>query len=115
LLGAGDVAAFAVICVASGAALGADMTLLPAIFARRLERVAPNAGQAFGLWSFVSKFALAFAAVTLLPTLEASGFSSGAANAPEALRTLTILYALVPCALKLLAIALLAATPVKET
>ena len=115
LLGAGDVAAFAVICVASGAALGADMTLLPAIFARRLERVAPNAGQAFGLWSFVSKLALAFAAVTLLPTLEASGFASGAGNSPEALRTLTILYALVPCALKLLAIALLATTPVKET
>ena len=38
LLGAGDILPFAVICVASGAALGADMTLLPAIFARRLER-----------------------------------------------------------------------------
>ena len=31
-LGAGDTAAFAVICVASGAALGADLTLLPALF-----------------------------------------------------------------------------------
>ena len=53
--------------------------------------------------------------MTLLPLLQSSGFSSGAGNTPEALRTLTILYALVPCALKLLAIALLAATPVKET
>ncbi|MEM9344717.1 MAG: MFS transporter [Pseudomonadota bacterium] len=115
-LGSGDVAAFAVVCFASGAALGADMTLLPAIFARRMARVAPDAGQAFGLWSFVSKLTLAFAAVTLLPLLEASGFSSGAeTNPPAALTMLTILYALVPCALKLIAIALLAATPLKET
>jgi len=115
-LGSGDVVAFAVVCFASGAALGADMTLLPAIFARRMARVAPDAGQAFGLWSFVSKLTLAFAAVTLLPLLEASGFSSGAeTNPPAALTMLTVLYALVPCALKLIAIALLAATPLKET
>ena len=114
-LGAGDTTAFAVICVLSGAALGADMTLLPAIFARRMARIAPDAGEAFGLWSFVSKFTLAFAAVTLLPLLDAAGFQSGAGNSETALSTLTILYALVPCALKLIAIALLAATPIQET
>ena len=37
LLGTGDTIAFALICLASGAALGADLTLLPAIFARRME------------------------------------------------------------------------------
>ncbi len=114
-LGAGQTTAFAIICLASGAALGADMTLLPAIFARRMARVAPDAGQAFGLWSFVSKFTLAFAAVTLLPLLDAAGFQAGKANTDDALTTLTILYALVPCALKLVAIALLAATPLRET
>jgi GPH family glycoside/pentoside/hexuronide:cation symporter len=113
-LGAGDLALFAAVCLASGAALGADMTLLPAIFAGRLAEVAPGAGQGFGLWSFVSKFTLAFAAAVLLPALEASGFSAGPGNPPEALAMLTILYALVPCALKLVAIALLAATPLKE-
>lgn len=114
LLGAGDVALFAAICLASGATLGADMTLLPAIFARRMAVVAPQAGQAFGLWSFVSKFTLAFAAVTLLPLLDAAGFRSGGDNPGTALVMLTVLYALVPCALKLIAIALLAATPLKE-
>ncbi|MFN6979188.1 MAG: MFS transporter, partial [Gemmobacter sp.] len=84
-LGAGDAAAFAVICLASGAALGADMTLLPAIFARRMARIAPQAGAAFGLWSFVSKFTLAFTAVTLLPLLEARGFVPGAGNDAAAL------------------------------
>ncbi|MDJ0629578.1 MAG: MFS transporter [Rhodobacter sp.] len=113
-LGAGDTAAFAVICLASGAALGADMTLLPAIFAGRMARIAPAAGQAFGLWSFASKFTLAFAAVTLLPLLEASGFEAGADNPAAALAMLSYLYALLPCALKLIAIALLVATPIEE-
>ncbi|MBK1634318.1 MFS transporter [Rhodovulum adriaticum] len=113
-LGAGDLVPFAVICLASGAALGADMTLLPAIFAGRMAQIAPNAGQAFGLWSFVSKFTLAFAAVTLLPLLEAAGFRAGAENDASALVMLGVLYALVPCALKLMGIALLAAVPLKR-
>ncbi len=113
-LGEGDRVFFAVICIASGAALGADLTLLPAIFARRIETIAPGAGEAFGLWSFVSKFTLAFAAVTLLPALDRAGFVPGGENTPDVLFTLTVLYALVPCALKLIAIALLAATPLKE-
>jgi GPH family glycoside/pentoside/hexuronide:cation symporter len=115
LLGAGDAGFFAVICLASGAALGADMTLLPAIFARRMARVAPEAGQAFGLWSFVSKFTLAFAAVALLPLLDASGFRSGADNPENALAMLSVLYALVPCALKALAIILFLFTPIEES
>lgn len=58
----GDVWAFAVICLASGATLGADLTLLPAIFAQRMEKIAPNATEGFSLWSFAQKFTLAFAA-----------------------------------------------------
>jgi GPH family glycoside/pentoside/hexuronide:cation symporter len=114
-LGPGDVAAFAAICVLSGATIGADLTLMPALFARRMAAISPNGGQGFGLWSLVTKLSLAFAAVALLPLLEASGFRSGAAdNPPEALRTLTYLYALVPCLLKLLAIGLLLAIPLEE-
>jgi glycoside/pentoside/hexuronide:cation symporter, GPH family len=114
-LGPGDVAAFAVICVLSGATIGADLTLMPALFARRMASISPNGGQGFGLWSLVTKLSLAFAAVALLPLLEASGFRSGAAdNPPEALVMLVYLYALVPCLLKLLAIALLLAIPLEE-
>jgi GPH family glycoside/pentoside/hexuronide:cation symporter len=111
-LGAGQVWAFAAICAASGAALGADMVLLPAIFARRLAVIGQGSeSAAFGLWSFVSKLSLALAAATLLPLLDLAGFVPGAANAPSALSTLSALYALLPCALKLAAIALLARTP----
>ena len=116
LLGPGDVLPFAVICLASGAALGADMVILPALFARRLAEAGLGAGadQGFGLWAFASKFTLAFAAVTLLPVLERAGFSSAGPNPEAALVTLGALYALLPCALKLVAAALLAATPIRE-
>jgi GPH family glycoside/pentoside/hexuronide:cation symporter len=116
-LGPGDTTLFALVCVASGATIGADLVLLPALFARRMATVAPNAGQGFGLWSFTTKFTLAFAAALLLPALEAAGFTTGAgAENPEgALRLLTLLYALVPCLLKVVAIALLAATKLEET
>lgn len=113
-LQAGDVWIFAAICLGSGAALGADMALLPAIFARRMATIAPSAAEGFGLWAFVSKFTLAFAAVTLLPLLSASGFEAGTNNPPEALVMLSVLYAGLPCALKVIAIVLLAVTPLEE-
>lgn len=114
-LGPGDVAAFAVICIASGAALGADMTLLPALFAARLARVSPGAAAGFGLWSFMSKLTLALAAVMLLPALDRAGFRAGGASSPEALRLLTLFYAGLPCLLKLAALWMLAATKLKES
>lgn len=114
-LGSGDALLFALVCLGSGAALGADMTLLPAIFATRLAKVSPAATEGFALWSFVSKFTLAFAAVALLPLLEWQGFRSGETNSAESLWALSMLYAGLPCLLKCLAIALLLATRIEET
>lgn len=115
-LTAGDTIAFAVICAASGAALGADLTLLPALFARRLGQIgAGSEAAAFGLWSFVSKLSLALAAATLLPALQAAGFAPGAQNPPSALVALSLIYAALPCVLKLIALTLLARTQVMET
>jgi GPH family glycoside/pentoside/hexuronide:cation symporter len=115
-LGPGDTTLFALVCVASGATIGADLTLLPALFARRMAAISPNAGQGFGLWSFTTKFTLAFAAAFLLPLLEQAGFTAGAGadNPARALTLLTLLYALLPCLLKCVAIALLVATPLKD-
>ena len=114
-LGTGDVIPFAIVCVLSGATIGADLTLLPALFAKRMSVIAPNGGQGFGLWSLVSKFTLAFAAVVLLPLLEGAGFQSGNPSQPqEAVVTLVALYALVPSVLKLVAIALLVATKLED-
>ena len=113
-LGEGDVWFFALVCIGSGIAIGADLTLLPAMFARRMERISPTAAEGFGLWSFMSKFTLAFAAVALLPALDAVGFQSGTENSEQALALLGVLYAGVPCGLKLVAIAVLATTDLKE-
>ena len=114
-LSTGDEIQFAVVCVLSGATIGADLTLLPAMFARRMAVVSPNGGQGFGLWSLVSKFTLAFAAVILLPLLENAGFTAGQTDLPEtALTTLTVLYAGVPSLLKLVAVALLVTTKLEE-
>jgi GPH family glycoside/pentoside/hexuronide:cation symporter len=117
LLGTGDTWAFAAVCVVSGAAVGADLTLLPAMFARRMADIAPGASEGFGLWSLVSKLTLALAAVALLPALEAGGFQAGMQNDETALHLLTLLYCALPCVLKLVAIALLATThlPKEET
>lgn len=107
----GEMNQFAIICVVSGATIGADLTLLPAMFARRMAKVSPNGGQGFGLWALVSKFTLAFAALILLPLLENAGFVAGADDVPDAALTmLTLLYAGVPSVLKLVAIGLLVAT-----
>ena len=69
----------------------------------------------FGLWSFVTKISLAFAAVVLLPLLQASGFTVGSVELSQnATSTLTAMYAVLPCILKLAALALLTVTPLDD-
>ena len=114
-LESGDHIQFAVVCVLSGATIGADLTLLPAMFAKRMARVAPNGGQGFGLWSLMNKFTLAFAAVLLLPLLEGAGYDAGTGSYPEQAQwMLMVLYAVVPSVLKLVAIALLLVTTLED-
>jgi GPH family glycoside/pentoside/hexuronide:cation symporter len=113
LLGPGDAPAFALVCIASGAAIGADLTLLPAIFARRMAQVSPDATAGFALWAFVTKATLAIAALVVLPALDWAGFD-GPTSAPSALLALGLTYALLPCVLKLAAIALLASTDLER-
>ncbi len=111
----GDTLAFALICLASGAALGADLTLLPALFAARLAQTGANTDSAaFSLWSFVSKLSLALAAATLLPALQAAGFRPGPDNTPQALWALSLIYAALPCVLKLIALGLLWRTRLED-
>jgi Na+/melibiose symporter-like transporter len=63
-------------------------------------------GAYFGWWNFATKLNLALAAGVALPLLQAVGYTPGS-QSPEALRALTIAYCLLPCALKLVAAALL--------
>lgn len=113
-LDVGNLTGFAVICVASGAALGADMVVLPAMFSVVLTRAGLNASTAFGIWSFAGKLGLALAAFAVLPLLERSGFQPGLPNTKSALNTLNTAYAIVPCLLKLCAFGLVLALPTKD-
>jgi Na+/melibiose symporter-like transporter len=113
-LSAGNMIGFAAICVASGAALGADMVVLPAMFSVALTKAGLNASAAFGLWSFAGKLSLALAAFFALPLLEVSGFNPGQANSAAALNTLNIAYAILPCLLKLAAFGLVLTLPTQE-
>ena len=86
-----------------------------AAFAARAAEVSPEASGGFGLWSFVSKLSLAFAAVALLPLLEASGFTTGPGPlTDQAAFTLTAMYAGLPCVLKIAALTLLATTSLED-
>ncbi len=108
-LGAGDVAAFTAVCVLSGVALGADLTLPSALLAGVIQR-AGHAGRAegayFGWWNFATKLNLALAAGVSLPALQALGYAPGSRSV-EALSALTLAYCVLPCVLKLAACTLL--------
>ena len=109
VLEAGDVGAFTVVCVASGVALGADLTLPAALLAGVVQR-AGHAGRAegayFGWWNFATKLNLALAAGVALPALQWFGYAPGS-RAPAALDALAVAYCVLPCLLKLAAVALL--------
>jgi len=103
LLGKGDVAAFAGICLLSGLALGADLALPVAMAADLGERLG-RTGACFGVWNFVAKLNLALAAGLALPLLDLSGYRPGG-NAGHG--ALIFAYALMPLGYKLLAATML--------
>jgi len=107
----GAVAGFALVCVGSGLALGADMVLLPALFSVTLDEENIQGGAGFGLWSLAGKLSLALAAALVLPLLEQAGFRPGQANSPQAISTLVWAYAVAPCILKTVAGVLVLALP----
>ena len=102
-LGAGDIVAFAIICGVTGVLTGADLTLLPMIFIKFLQRANVPSEEAFGYWSLSSKLALALAVGLVLPGLEVSGFDP-AFPTPLGIYNLSVAYALVPSVLKICAI-----------
>lgn len=105
----GDTTLYALICLLSGLALGADLTLAPSLLSDQIHAYAHQrySGTYFALLSFTAKAGLALASVTALTFLDYAGFKPHSTNDAHSLLALSTSYALIPCLLKLLAAALL--------
>lgn len=105
-LGPGDTYLFALVCLLTGATLGADIAL-PASIQAHLANTAsdttqqPQQGMSFGLWGMTGKLALACAVGITFPLLSLAPTEHAQAQ------YLPWLYALLPVVLKVCAIALL--------
>ncbi|MQA38328.1 MFS transporter [Rugamonas aquatica] len=101
LLGEGDVLPYFAVCIAAGAALGADLAMPPVLLAE-LIGTGEAAGAYYGVLTLLGKLALALSGLAL-PLLAALGYKPGVAGGAA----LALVYAAVPCLLKLLAMAAL--------
>ena len=116
-LGAGDTTAFLIVCALSGIALGTDLALPGALLTGWMEDLGERGrreGAYLGWWNFAAKLNLALAAGLALPLLGQFGYAPGSRDA-DALHTLSLAYGALPCALKLLAAALLYALVIRRT
>jgi Na+/melibiose symporter-like transporter len=105
-LGRGDTGGFFAVCLASGLALGADLVVPGALLAGVVRRSGQDGvaeGAFFGWWNSATKLNLALAAGLALPALQWAGYAPGSRDA-DALWSLSLAYAGLPCVLKLLAL-----------
>jgi glycoside/pentoside/hexuronide:cation symporter, GPH family len=108
-LGAGDAAGFLAVCIGSGVALGADLTIPGALLTGVVQRAGHGTqaeGVYVGWWNSATKLNLGLAAGLALPLLAIAGYAPGQRD-PQALQALSVAYVAVPCVLKLIAAALL--------
>jgi glycoside/pentoside/hexuronide:cation symporter, GPH family len=118
VVGEGDVIPFLIISIISGIGFGADLVLPSAIQADVVDVDTKSSGEQrtglfFALWGIATKLSFALAAVSL-PVLHWVGFDATAfdaagksTNEPAALLALAMLYAALPVALKLIAMAMM--------
>ena len=104
----GFVIFFAVICLITGACLGADLVLPPSIQADvvdydRLKFSIDRTGQQFALWSMGTKFALALSVGLALPAVEWLGFDPLRPDM-QGKFAIVMIYAVMPVVIKAIAI-----------
>jgi GPH family glycoside/pentoside/hexuronide:cation symporter len=102
--------------VITGLCLGADLVLPPAIQADvadwdRLRYRRNRTAGLFSLWNMAAKLALAMAAGITLPLLGGLGLDQPSAPA-VAVTALAVIYALLPCVLKLGAVLMIRSLPI---
>lgn len=107
-LQSGDIICFAVICGASGLALGAGMAIPPSILSDIMDRNTSRhtaTGQ-FSVLTFLAKLALAIASAGGLFGIAAAGYDAGRVHQfQDAANALLLYYGFIPCLLQLAALA----------
>lgn len=98
--------AYGLICVLGGSCLGVDQAAAASIQADVVDEDTAaggdgRAGLYFGLWGMATKLAFAIALGIAYPLLWLAGFEAGQPNDATALWTLSLLYGLLPVAIKL--------------
>ena len=111
-LGPGDWMFFLVICLLSGAALGADLAIPASIQADLVDLATAQSGSQqtgafFALWSLINKLAVALSSGLALVLLGWAGFAPGGESTEGGKLALTLLYAGGPIFFKGIAIALM--------
>lgn len=121
LLGQGDVVAFALICAATGLALGFDLALPASIQADVIDVDTAASGEQrsglyFAAWSLATKLSLALGVGIVFPLLGMFGFDPvpETVNSEAALAALVAIYVWLPVALKAGAIVLMWNFPLDE-
>ena len=116
VLAPGQLYGFLFICILTGIALGADLAFPATLLAKVIELSGDKGrreGTYFGLWNWVNKFNLAVAPAAALPLLGFFGYHAEGSNPVnhgasivglQNTDALLVVYAIIPCALKLLAL-----------
>ncbi|MEM9468944.1 MAG: MFS transporter [Pseudomonadota bacterium] len=108
-LGEGDVVAYALVCIFSGLALGAELALPPAILSEIIDKEKDQAqtGLYFSAQAFILKGSFALGSGLAFLLLGQSDFVPKTSNSVEALQALSFAYALLPCLIKIISAFLL--------
>lgn len=112
-LGPGDGWQYGLICVLAGLALGGDLALPPALLAHQLQQDGVHdTGPYYGWWTLLAKASLAVAAGLALPLLDQRGYHPGGTYG---LLELALLYAGLPCLIKIVTAMLLSRCTLQST
>lgn len=108
-LGKGDVVPYAIICLVSGFSFGAELILPPSILSDLIDKKSHQHETAayFSVLAFLTKFSLAMASGVSLMLLGKAQFLPALQNSDQSLLVLNVAYAVLPCAIKLLAMMVL--------
>lgn len=116
-LGRGDTTLFAILSFVSGTGFGAVLALPAAMQADvldydELRTGERREGQYTGIWSAVRKTTSALGMGIALPLMDAAGYVPGAEQSDGVVLIIKLLYALLPCLLNMIAIAVVFAYPI---